>query len=440
MMTYEETCDWLFHQIANFESQGQSGYKASLDNMLKLDEHYGSPHKSFRSIHIAGTNGKGSVSHTIAAMLQTCGYRVGLYTSPHLIDFSERIRINGQLIKEEYVTTFVDEGKQLFEQLGNTFFEIATEMAFCYFKDNDIDIAVVEVGLGGRLDSTNIITPVLSVITNVSLDHTQLLGSSVEQIAMEKGGIIKDTIPVVIGEASAEVRPVFEALAQQCDAPIIYAEDNNEIVSAEMMADGSGIFYKTEHVGSFKGELCGSYQVKNTHTILTALGELMNQGYLCIPSTDDVQIAIQKEISSAFLHVCEITGLQGRWQTVRTTPTVICDIGHNVAAWERISQQLNSLECQHLHIVFGMVEDKDVYGVMSLLPKNATYYFTKPSTKRGLNEQSLLVFGQQFGLAGECYPNVEDAYSAAIRTAEKKDIIFIGGSNYVVSDFLKTRV
>jgi dihydrofolate synthase/folylpolyglutamate synthase len=438
-MTYEETCDWLFNQTANYESQGQGGYKASLDNMLKLDEHYGNPHKSFRCIHIGGTNGKGSVSHTIASILQICGYKVGLYTSPHLLDFSERIRVNGQPIKQEYVSQFVEEGKDFFEQLGNTFFEIATEMAFCYFKDCDIDIAVVEVGLGGRLDSTNIITPILSVITNVSLDHTRILGSSVEQIAVEKGGIIKDTIPVVIGEASAEIRPIFDALAQQCDAPIIYAEDNEEILSAEILKDGSGIYYETAHAGMFKGQLGGDYQIKNTRTIISALKELMNQGYLIEPESANAKIAVQKEISEAFLHVSEITGLQGRWQIIRTSPTVICDIGHNVAAWEQLNKQLETVECNHLHIIFGMVDDKDVYGVMSLLPKKATYYFTKPSTKRGLPEQSVQVFGQQFGLNGESYPTVAEAYSAAMRAAENNDIIFVGGSNYVVADFLNTR-
>ena len=439
-MTYEDTCDWLFNQTANYESQGQGGYKASLDNMLKLDQACHSPHNSFRCIHVGGTNGKGSVSHTIAAVLQCGGYKVGLYTSPHLVDFSERIRINGQPIKQEYVTQFVEEHMETFEQLGNTFFEIATEMAFCYFKDNDVDIAVVEVGLGGRLDSTNIINPILSVITNVSLDHTAILGSSVEQIAIEKGGIIKDAVPVIIGEATSETRPIFEALAQQCDAPIVYAEDSQEIISAEMLKDGSGIYYTNEHAGNFKGQLCGSYQIKNTRTILCALTELMNQGYFSRPDSSAARIAVQKELSEAFLHVSEITGLQGRWQTVRTTPTVICDIGHNVAAWEQLSKQLQAIEYNHLHIVFGMVDDKDVYGVMSLLPKKATYYFTKPSTKRGLPEQSLMVFGQQFGLEGESYATVEDAYSSAIRTAEDKDLIFIGGSNYVVADFLKSRV
>lgn len=438
-MTYEETCEWLFHQTANYESQGQGGYKASLDNMHKLDEYYKHPHNSFKSIHVGGTNGKGSVSHTIAALLQVCGYKVGLYTSPHLADFSERIRINGQPISEDYVVSFTDEGKPFFEKVGATFFEIATAMAFKYFSDNNIDIAVVEVGLGGRLDSTNIITPVLSVITNISLDHTQILGSSLEQIAMEKGGIIKDAIPVVIGETTPETRPIFDALAQQCDAPIIYAEEMNEIEEAEFLPEESGIYYKTKHLGSFKGQLCGQCQVANAKTIAACLDVLSKLGFLSTVTSEATRISIQKEVSMAFLNVCDITGLKGRWQVVRANPTVITDIGHNVGAWQYLSEQLKALKCRQLHIVFGIVGDKDIYGVMSMLPKDAIYYFTKASTPRALPEQSVLVFGQQFGLNGECYPTVAEAYSAAMRAAENNDIIFVGGSNYVVADFLNSR-
>jgi len=439
-MTYKETCEWLFCQTPNYESQGTSGYKVGLDNMMELDRHYGHPHRNFKCIHITGTNGKGSVSHTLAAILQVCGYKVGLYTSPHLLDFSERIRINGQPISEDYVTGFIENGKDLFCSLGNTFFEIATEMAFKYFSDNEVDIAVVEVGLGGRLDSTNIITPVLSIITNVSLDHTHILGSSAEQIAVEKGGIIKDGVPVVIGEASATIRTVFEALANEHQSPVIYAEDDKELLKAEVVSDGCGIYYTTEHMGSFKGELCGTYQIKNARTILSALSELVRQGYLCLPQSDEAKIAVQKEVSEGFLHVCQITGLRGRWETVGTQPTVICDIGHNVAAWEHLSKQLDALQCRQLHMVFGMVDDKDVYGVMSLMPKNAIYYFTRPTTKRALPELSLQVFGTQFGLEGSCYATVSEAFDAAIKSAQNNDVIFVGGSNYVVADFLKSRV
>ena len=439
-MTYEETCDYLFNQTANYESQGQSGYKEGLETMLKLDEHFKHPHTNFKSIHVAGTNGKGSVSHTLAAHLQMCGYKVGLYTSPHLVDFSERIRINGQPIDQQYVIDFVDEDKEYFDLIGATFFEIATAMAFKYFSDKDVDIAIVEVGLGGRLDSTNIITPLISIITNVSLDHTQLLGSSLEQIAMEKAGIIKDAVPVIIGEALPEVRPIFEAVANEHDTSIFYAEDEGEVISADFLPEDSTIYYKTKHLGEFKGELCGLYQAKNTCTILSTFNELINQGYLCRTiSSDEARVAVQKELSETFLHVCEITGLKGRWQTVRPFPTVVCDVGHNLAAWEYLSKQLATVECEQMHIIFGLVDDKDVYGIMSQLPPNAIYYFTKGSTKRALPEMSVQMFGQQFGLAGECYPTVAEAYEAAINAAGKNDFIFVGGSNYIVSDFLKTQ-
>ena len=413
-MTYEETCEWLFHQTANYESQGQGGYKASLDNMHKLDEYYKHPHNSFKSIHVGGTNGKGSVSHTIAALLQVCGYKVGLYTSPHLADFSERIRINGQ-----------------------PFFEIATAMAFKYFSDNNIDIAVVEVGLGGRLDSTNIITPVLSVITNISLDHTQILGSSLEQIAMEKGGIIKDAIPVVIGETTPETRPIFDALAQQCDAPIIYAEEMNEIEEAEFLPEESGIYYKTKHLGSFKGQLCGQCQVANAKTIAASLDVLSKLGFLSTVTSEATRISIQKEVSMAFLNVCDITGLKGRWQVVSESPMVVCDTGHNTAGWKYLSQQLNEVKCNNMYIVFGVVEDKDIDGIMALLPKHATYFFTKTNSKRAVSEHLLQMMGQQIGLNGNAYPSVEEAYSAVEIKAKKGDFVFIGGSSYVVADFLK---
>jgi dihydrofolate synthase/folylpolyglutamate synthase len=440
-MNYAETVDYLFNKTANFEHQGQAGYKPGLETMLKLDEHFEHPHESFRSIHIAGTNGKGSVSHSIAALLQVFGYRVGLYTSPHLVDFSERIRVNGQPIAEDYVTQFVEKNKDLFDKANPSFFEIATEMAFCYFRDMDVDIAVVEVGLGGRLDSTNIITPILSVITNISLDHTQLLGASLEQIAMEKGGIIKPGIPVVIGEHTPETRMVFEALATEAKAPIHFAEDDDEkeIVSAEPQPEG-GFLYKCVHLGDFKGELSGIYQQHNTNTIMVAMHQLMDMEYICLCYDPENNRKVQEEMNYALQNVCTLTGLMGRWQKVRENPTVICDTGHNVAGWEALSKQLSELECEHLHIIFGMVDDKDIYGVMNLLPKNATYYYTKGSTKRAFPETSLKVFGDQFGLSGESYPTVAEAYKTALLKAKPNDVIFIGGSTYVVADFLKTRV
>ena len=437
-MNYQETIDYLFNRTTSYENQGATGYKEGLDTSYKLDEHFGHPHESFRSIHVAGTNGKGSVAHLIAAELQVSGYKVGLYTSPHLIDFRERIRINGTPIDEDYVVKFVEEEKEFFEPLNPSFFELTTAMAFKFFKEKNVDIAVIEVGLGGRLDCTNIITPIVSIITNISLDHTQLLGSSLEQIAFENGGIIKKNVPVIIGEAKPETRAVFSALASEMQAPIYFAEDEQEIVSSELK--GEYIHYKAAHLGEFDCELTGEYQPRNMNTVVVAMHRLVEMGYLadCIDEKNNHLIA--EEMSNAFKNVTKITGLMARWQTVRENPRVICDTGHNPGAWEYLGKQLESLNCQKLRIIFGIVEDKDIYGVMALLPKNATYFFTKGSTKRAFPETSLKIFGEQFGLKGECYPTVIEAYQAAMQGATSEDVIFIGGSTYIVADFLKTRI
>ena len=437
-MNYQETIDYLFSRTTSYENQGATGYKEGLDTSYKLDEHFGHPHESFRSIHVAGTNGKGSVAHLIAAELQVSGYKVGLYTSPHLIDFRERIRINGTPIDEDYVVKFVEEEKEFFEPLNPSFFELTTAMAFKFFKEKNVDIAVIEVGLGGRLDCTNIITPIVSIITNISLDHTQLLGSSLEQIAFEKGGIIKKNVPVIIGEAKPETRAVFSALASEMQAPIYFAEDEQEIVSSELK--GEYIHYKAAHLGEFDCELTGEYQPRNMNTVVVAMHRLVEMGYLadCIDEKNNHLIA--EEMSNAFKNVTKITGLMARWQTVRENPRVICDTGHNPGAWEYLGKQLENLNCQKLRIIFGIVEDKDIYGVMALLPKNATYFFTKGSTKRAFPETSLKIFGEQFGLKGECYPTVIEAYQAAMQGATSEDVIFIGGSTYIVADFLKTRI
>ena len=437
-MTYQETCNYLFTQTPMFEKQGVSGYKEGLENTLALDEHLGHPHKSFRSIHIAGTNGKGSCAHTIAAILQQCGYKVGLYTSPHLVDFRERIRINGQPIPENYVVDFVEKNKAFFEPLKPTFFELTTAMAFTYFKEMQIDIAVIEVGLGGRLDCTNIITPILSVITNISLDHTQLLGHSLEQIAMEKAGIIKQGVPVVIGEALSETRPVFEAVAEENKAPIIFAEDQPEVLHAELQY--SNMVYDTRSYGKITGELCGCYQEKNANTILWAIRKLEDFGYLYRFTDDSTSSSKGYEIRAGFKSVCEITGLMGRWQVIKNSPVVVCDTGHNTAGWQYLSRQLNEIKCKNMYIVFGVVEDKDVDGIMALLPKQAVYFFTKPNNHRAFSEHVLHMMGQQLGLTGDTYPSVAAAYAAAKSQAKADDFVFIGGSSYVVADFLKNCV
>ena len=437
-MDYKETCNYLFTQTPMFEKQGVGGYKEGLENTLALDEHFGHPHKNFRSIHIAGTNGKGSCAHTIAAILQQCGYKVGLYTSPHLVDFRERIRINGQPIPENYVVNFVEKEREFFEPLNPTFFELTTALAFQYFREMQIDIAVIEVGLGGRLDCTNIITPILSVITNISLDHTQLLGNSLEQIAMEKAGIIKNGVPVVIGEALPETRPIFEAIAEENKAPIIFAEDQPEVLHAELQS--MNMLYSTRSYGKITGELCGLYQEKNANTILWAIRELEDAGYMYRFTNNSKSLTKGREVKAGFKNVCEITGLKGRWQAVSKNPTIVCDTGHNTAGWQYLSQQLSQVKCKNMYIVFGVVEDKDVDGIMALLPKSATYFFTKANNQRAVSEHVLHMMGQQLGLTGSTYPSVVEAYQAAKSKAESDDFMFIGGSSYVVAEFLKNGV
>lgn len=437
-MTYSETCKYLYSQVPMFENLGMAGYKEGLDNSLKLDEHYGHPHRNYLTIHVAGTNGKGSCAHTLAAILQKCGYTVGLYTSPHLVDFDERIRINGQPIDHEYVADFVQEGRSFFEPLTPSFFEVTTAMALKYFSDKRVDIAVIEVGLGGRLDCTNIITPILSVITNISYDHMQQLGNSLEQIAMEKAGIIKKGVPVVIGETTPETKGIFEAVARETKAPIIFAEDNPEVTSAQLT--DNGMLYQTAHYGTIQGELMGLYQEKNANTILTAIRQLEEMGYMYRFKDGSKSEAKGKEIAEGFMTVCETTGLKGRWQVLSKEPLVICDTGHNVGGWEYLSQQIAQVKCKKKHIVFGMVEDKDMEGVMALLPKDATYYFAKADNKRAVSETVLKFIGEQQGLTGEGYPTVAEAYHAAKKAAETDDFVFIGGSTYVVADLLKNGI
>lgn len=437
MMSYAETCEYLFNQMPMFERQGASGYKEGLANTIALDEHFGHPHRHYLTIHVAGTNGKGSVSHTLASILQESGYRVGLYTSPHLVDFRERIRVNGEPVSEEYVVDFVAGEKDFFEPLQPSFFEVTTAMAFKYFKDRNVDIAVIEVGLGGRLDCTNIITPLVSVITNISFDHTQFLGDTLAKIAGEKAGIIKSGIPVVIGETNDETRPVFEQKAQEMNAPINFAEDNPEISSAETTSDGK-MLYHTPCFGDIIGDLGGLYQQKNLNTVLNVLHEIAKKGFLCECKDEVNKNKCLTELLDGIAHVKDNTGLMGRWQLIQNFPKVVCDTGHNVGGWQYLSAQLSTIQCQTMHIVFGMVDDKDVNGVLALLPKNAEYYFTKANNHRALNEDVLCELASKYGLVGKTYPSVNEAYSAAINSALPRDFIFVGGSSYVVGDFLKS--
>lgn len=423
-MNYNETVEYLFNSTPVFEKIGSAAYKEGLYNTNALDEHFNHPHRQFKTIHVAGTNGKGSCSHTIAAMLQAEGLRVGLFTSPHLVDFRERIRINGECISEQYVVDFVEKERSFFEPLHPSFFELTTAMAFKYFADMKVDIAVIEVGLGGRLDCTNIIKPVLSMITNISLDHTQFLGDTLAKIAGEKAGIIKPGVTVVIGEANGETRPVFEAKAREVGAPIVFAEDSCGLLSAEHL-DNGGILYATKRHGSVKGELSGDYQVKNANTILAVADILLHNNILS-----------EGSIAKGFGHVCESTGLMGRWQVLQTEPLVVCDTGHNTGGWQYLSRQIKAQRCRQLRMVFGMVDDKDINSVMEMLPKDATYYFTNATTHRAIPAQKVRQTGEEHGLKGSCYNSVNEAYEAALKDAANDDFVFVGGSSYVVADLL----
>ena len=412
-MNYQDTLEYLYNSAPMFQQVGAGAYKEGLENTRALDAHFRHPHEHFHSLHIAGTNGKGSCSHTLAAILQSAGYRVGLYTSPHLVDFRERIRVNGQPISEDYVIRFVEEERAFFEPLSPSFFELTTAMAFKYFADEKVDVAVVEVGLGGRLDCTNIIHPDLCIITNISLDHTQFLGHTLAQIAGEKAGIIKPGIPVVIGETTPETRPVFYQKAQEEGAPIHWAEEEG---------------HENDYPGlSF--ELKGLYQEKNRRTLLTALPILKEIGYRLT----------ENDIRQGFAHVVELTGLMGRWQKLQDSPTLICDTGHNTGGIAYIAQQLRAQPCHRLHIVLGMVNDKDIRGVLALLPHEADYYFTQACVKRALPADELARLGTEAGLKGEAFANVPAAVRAAQKRSLPEDFIFVGGSTFVVADLLSNR-
>lgn len=423
-MNYQETIEYLFNSTPVFEKVGAKAYKPGLQTTETLDKHFGHPHHQFKSIHVAGTNGKGSCSHTLAAILQSEGYKVGLFTSPHLVDFRERIRVNGECISEQYIIDFVEKERRFFEPLHPSFFELTTALAFKYFAEQKVDIAIIEVGLGGRLDCTNIITPILSIITNISKDHTQFLGNTLADIAGEKAGIIKPGVPVIIGEDLPETRPVFQQKAQKENSPIIFAQDENqqEVQKAEHI--NGKMEYTTRTWGKLTGELCGDYQAKNMNTILNAVK------YLTLVKNKGTSIKY------GISHVTELTGLMGRWQKIQDKPLVICDTGHNVGGWQYLAPQIKAQACRQLRIVFGMVDDKDVTTVMKMLPKDAIYYWTQATTKRAIKVEKIAELGTSLGLNGNVYPSVNKAFKAAQADAAEDDFIFVGGSSYIVADFL----
>lgn len=425
-MTYEQATQYLYESAPLFQNIGAGAYKEGLSNTELLDEHFQHPHRQYATIHVAGTNGKGSVSHTLAAILQSQGMKVGLYTSPHLTDFRERIRVNGKMISKERVVDFVEQERGFFEPLHPSFFELATALAFKYFAEQEVDIAVIEVGLGGRLDCTNIIHPLVSIITNISFDHVQFLGNTLEKIAGEKAGIIKHDIPAIVGESGTEsVAEVFREKAASVGTTLTFADRQHELLDFTL-TPGLGYTYRTATFGTLHGELGGFCQERNTATILEAVKELRRLG---------LKIGDQA-VADGFAHVCTLTGLRGRWQKIADSPLTLCDTGHNVGGMQYITRQLAATPHQTLHIVIGMVSDKDIDTVLSMLPKDAKYYFTQASVRRAMPCEEFAQKASAHGLQGLCYPTVREAYHAAKATAAADDLVFVGGSTFIVADLL----
>jgi dihydrofolate synthase / folylpolyglutamate synthase len=406
-MNYQETINWMFNQLPMYQLQGASAYKKDLTNAYLLADHLGNPEKKIQCIHVAGTNGKGSTSHMLASILQEAGYKVGLYTSPHLKDYRERIKINGIAISEDFVCDFINANKVFFEANDMSFFEMTVGLAFDYFAKEKVDIAIIEVGMGGRLDATNIITPLVSVITNIGLDHTQFLGNTLAAIAFEKAGIIKPNIPVVIGEYTAETQPVFLAKATENNAEIYFASD---------------VIQET-----YPSDLVGDYQIHNKKTVVQTIAILNSQ--------KDFKIS-ENQIESGLLNVVRNTGLLGRWQQLGESPKIICDTAHNKNGLEIVLKQIQKEKFDTLHIVLGVVNDKDLVEILPLFPKEAIYYFCKPNIPRGLEATILQEKAAEFYLKGDVHNSVLESYEKALQNARQSDFIYIGGSTFVVAEIL----
>lgn len=430
-MNYEQTLEWLYAQLPMFSRTGAAAYKPGLQTSLDLDAYFRHPHKKFKSIHVGGTNGKGSTSHMIAAILQSQGYRTGLYTSPHLVDFRERIRIDGKMIDKDAVVEFVRKFRESGYQGHPSFFELTMMMAFDWFAEQRVDYAVIEVGMGGRLDSTNIITPELSVITNISKDHSQFLGKTLTEIAREKAGIIKNNVPCVVGEADGEIKEVFEEKASEEGTTVLFADTLRPLQQCEHTADG-GLDCSSPICGSFHCQLGGDYQKKNINTVLTALLEMRRIG-----------IAIDDEaIRKGMDNVCGLTGLAGRWMKVSDSPLTICDTGHNEAGIRFTMSQLDKIVKDSggkKHIVIGFVADKAIDDIIGLLPKDATYYLTNASIPRALPATDLQAKFKEHGIKGVTFANPKEAAEAALRNASDTDVIYIGGSTFIVADYLASQ-
>ncbi|MCD6067411.1 MAG: bifunctional folylpolyglutamate synthase/dihydrofolate synthase [Bacteroidetes bacterium] len=425
---YKQTVEYLFSRLPMFQRIGAAAYKANLDNTWKLMDALDHPYRQFKSIHIAGTNGKGSTSHMIAAVLQQAGYKTGLYTSPHLKDFRERIRVNGKMIPQNYIVDFVEQHKQGFEAIEPSFFEWTVALAFDYFAKEKVDVAVIETGLGGRLDSTNVVIPELSVITNISMDHMNLLGDTLEKIATEKAGIMKKQVPVLIGERNSVSDEVFIKAAKKNTAPLFFAEDNFKIKAGKQIFKGGQLMLEytvNSSAQKYTCDLPGYYQAKNIATVCAACSLLNTNGSFHIKRED---------FHKALTKVTTLTGLKGRWQVLDRKPLVIADTGHNEAGILEVLKNIKRTPHKKLHFVIGMVNDKDVRKVLSMLPKQAVYYFTKASLPRALNEQELCTIAGEFKLKGETYATVKKALKAAKENASKADLIFVGGSTFTVAD------
>ncbi|WP_293964875.1 folylpolyglutamate synthase/dihydrofolate synthase family protein [uncultured Porphyromonas sp.] len=427
-MNYKETVDYLYKATPCYQNQGGDAYKPGLERMQQMCEAIGNPQRYIRTIHVGGTNGKGSTTSLIASVLTAAGYKVGLFTSPHLVDFRERIRINGEMISEEEVVSFVERTRPLIESVGPSFFEYTTLMAFEHFHTHEVDYAVIEVGLGGRLDSTNVIQPKLSIITNISLDHTQYLGNTLEAIASEKAGIIKEGVQAVIGNAGGSVRELFERVADERHAPITFCEDEHTIKQYDELHPGMRL--DTVDYGLLETPLSGDAQLENVHTVLTAL-RILNDKVLDTPLTHE-------EVARGFAELYKLSGLRGRWETISTDPRIVCDTAHNPAGIAVVAHQLEEESYDHLYIIVGMSADKDIDTNLALLPSSARYYFCTTASQRTLPAEELQQRAEAIGLRGRAYPSVEEALREVVALANAGDLIFVGGSNFIVAELLKS--
>jgi dihydrofolate synthase/folylpolyglutamate synthase len=428
-MTYQQTLDYLFARLPMYQRVGAAAYKADLVNTQKIVEVLGKPHQKLKCIHVAGTNGKGSSSHMIAAILQQAGYKTGLYTSPHLIDFRERIKVNGKMIPKNYVVDFVEKYREPFEAIQPSFFEWTVGLAFDYFANQEVDVAVIEVGLGGRLDSTNIITPKVSLITNISFDHVNLLGDSLDKIAAEKAGIIKPRVPVVISQYQSETGPLFSQVAKDNRSPIEFADKIYKVISARLNSEllSVTVLNRRNNIETtYELDLTGIYQAKNLLGVLNTIEHVVKAGF----------IIEEDHIKKALQNVCALTGLAGRWQKLSEKPLIIADTGHNEDGIKQVLEHLKTLEFNKLHFVFGTVNDKEVGKILGLLPRDAHYYFVRSSVPRALDEKELAAQATKLKLEGKSYNTVKDGIAAAKKAYKKNDLIFIGGSTFVVGDAL----